>query len=140
MFLIRTYFCYENVWKSFGNSVIATFLTLPEGNTSGMRVGVAMRATTQRHHSWVSCLRGKHGGRLPTRRQHLVTRVEVFGSELEARRELFYRYFFGFPSLIFRMKQFPFCFSHRDRGDGRRGEAKEAGGRQSKGKILSFWC
>lgn len=116
---------------------MATFLTLHEGNTSGMRVGVATRAPTQRHHSWVSCLRGKHGGGLPTRRQHLVTRVEVFGSQLGARRTAS---FFGFSSLIFRMKQFPFCFSHRDRGDGRRGEAKEAGGRQSKGRIVSFWC
>lgn len=37
-----------------------------------------------------------------------------------------------------RMKRFPSRLSHRDRGDGRRGEAEEAGGRQSKGRTLEF--
>lgn len=39
-----------------------------------------------------------------------------------------------------RMKPIPPCFSYRDRDDGRRGETKEAGGRQSKGRIVRFGC
>lgn len=38
-----------------------------------------------------------------------------------------------------RMKRSPSRLSHRDRGDGRRGEAKEAGGRQSKGRKDSWF-
>ena len=45
-----------------------TILIASEATTSGMPVGVAVKAPTRRHHSCVSCLRGKHGGELPTAR------------------------------------------------------------------------
>lgn len=49
------------------------FLTERERTTVGLPVGVAVKAPTLRHHYWVSCLRGKHGGGLPTRRQLVNT-------------------------------------------------------------------
>lgn len=110
----------------------------------GMRVGVAVKAPKQRHQRWVSCLRGKHGGRLPTRRQQPINAsVRVWqgvGRQTQGVQPLVRIVFlFFFRSLISRMKQFSSRLSHRDRGNGRRGEAKEAGGRQSKGRGFSLW-
>lgn len=119
---------------------IPTFAPAPEGTISGMAVGVAAMAPTRRHHSWVSCLRGKHGGGLPTRRQQLVkSGWKSLTASCEPDQQLT-AVLFSFLPLVFRMKQLPSCFRHRDSGDGRRGEAKEAGGRQSKGNVttLSF--
>lgn len=45
-----------------------TISTASEAAATERLVGVALNAPTQRHHCWLSCLRGKHGGGLQSRR------------------------------------------------------------------------